>query len=121
MAVAIDIIIVALLIVCLFIGKRKGFVYTAVELIGWVVIAVVGVAFSKNIAEWIYDSFVRSAKPLNVMSSSMCFNISSLHIKKLLSINICRHNLHNIYFKEFLLIFQYLQTFYSKLVANFPI
>ena len=61
MAVAIDIIIVALLIVCLFIGKRKGFVYTAVELIGWVVIAVVGVAFSKNIAEWIYDSFVRSA------------------------------------------------------------
>lgn len=61
MSVVLDVIILALLIICALIGKRKGFVYTAIEMLGWIAVALLAVTFSMNISEWIYDTFVHSA------------------------------------------------------------
>lgn len=59
--------------------------------------------------------------PHNLTTISMIsVSLQSIN-SRIQAINICGHNPHNIYFKEFFLIFQYLQTFYSQLVANFPI
>ncbi len=58
MSIIIDAVIVAVLVVFLLIGRKKGFVYTAIELIGWIAIAVIAIPFAQTSAAWIYDTFI---------------------------------------------------------------
>ncbi len=61
MSILLDIFIVAILIIFLLIGKKKGFVYTAIELVGWIAIAVFAIPLADVAANWVYDTFINNA------------------------------------------------------------
>lgn len=55
MSIVLDVLIVALLVIFLLIGKKKGFVCTAIELLGWIAVAVFAIPLAQTAANWVYD------------------------------------------------------------------
>ncbi len=72
--ILLDVLIVGIIVICIINGKRKGFVYTAIEMLGWIAVAFLSVSFSQGVSDWIYDSFIRDSIRSGVHSA-----ISGLH------------------------------------------
>ncbi len=61
MAIFTDALIVGIILLCIIIGKRKGFIYTSIEVVGWLIVSFFAIYFSSVLSNWIYDSYIRDS------------------------------------------------------------
>lgn len=79
MSVVLDLIVILIIILCVVLSAKKGFVYAAVEVIGFVAAAAVALSFSAPLAEATYDKLIEppiisAAERQNSESTSQAVN-----------------------------------------------
>ena len=67
MGIVIDLIILAIVALCVIISVKRGFIRTAIELAGFVLAIVLAFSFSAPLADFTYNSFVKA--PVETMIS----------------------------------------------------
>lgn len=60
MGIWLDIIFVLIVLLCVVLAAKKGFVKSFVEVIGYVLAVVIAFSFSGTVADFVYDSFVEA-------------------------------------------------------------
>ena len=60
MAIVLDVIVIAIVVLFAMIGYKSGFVKTLIELIGWVAVLLFATALANKISTFIFDSFISS-------------------------------------------------------------
>lgn len=58
MGILIDVIILAIILVCVFLSAKKGFVRTAIEVAGFIIAILISLAVSKPLSSFVYDKTV---------------------------------------------------------------
>lgn len=58
MGILIDVIILAIIIFCVFLSAKKGFVRTAIEVAGFILAILISLAVSKPLSSFVYDKTV---------------------------------------------------------------
>ena len=67
MGIVIDLIILAIVALCVIISVKRGFIRTAIELAGFILAIVLAFSFSAPLADFTYNSFVK--EPVETMIS----------------------------------------------------
>ncbi len=69
MSLIIDILILAIILVSVIVGYKKGFIKISVSAIGLILSFVLSITLSSTVAQWTYDTFIHEKMVSNVSAS----------------------------------------------------
>ena len=66
MSIAIDLALIIFIIISVSLSSKRGFVYSLITFAGYILASVVGFALANRLAEYVTDSFIRTAMVENI-------------------------------------------------------